>query len=134
DVARHNVARGAADLRLFETGTVFRAGDEPLPHEHASLAVLLSGRSAPPTWGAPEPAEVDFYAGKATLEALATALRVDIELRRQTESILHPGCAAAVLAGGDPVGWLGELHPIIAADWDLAGGVAFEIDLDRFVA
>src|SRR5439155_12399227 len=39
---------------------------------------------------------------------------------------LHPGRAA--LAG--TLGWVGELHPLVAAAWDLEGGAAFELDLD----
>jgi phenylalanyl-tRNA synthetase beta chain len=40
-----------------------------------------------------------------------------------------------VLAGEehDPVGWIGELHPLVAREYDLADAAAFEVDLDRFV-
>jgi phenylalanyl-tRNA synthetase beta chain len=34
-----------------------------------------------------------------------------------------------VLAGGEPAGWLGELHPGVAADWDLGRVAGFELDL-----
>jgi phenylalanyl-tRNA synthetase beta chain len=51
-----------------------------------------------------------------------------------TESFLHPGRAAAVLAGGGTIGWLGELHPLVAREWDIEGGAAFELDLDRVCA
>ena len=134
DAARHNIARGAIDLGVFEVGTVFRAGPAPLPDERRALAVLLTGRVAPPTWRSPDPPEFDFYAGKALVEALADALRVALALRPDAEPFLYPGRSAAVLAAGERVGWLGELHPLVAADWDLHAGVAFEIDLDRFVA
>jgi phenylalanyl-tRNA synthetase beta chain len=47
------------------------------------------------------------------------------------EPFLHPGRAATILVGADPVGWLGEIHPLVAADWDLKETVAaFELDLD----
>ena len=32
-----------------------------------------------------------------------------------SEPFLHPGRAARVLIGGEPAGWLGELHPAVAA-------------------
>jgi phenylalanyl-tRNA synthetase beta chain len=36
-----------------------------------------------------------------------------------------------VLIGGEPVGWLGEIHPEVAATWDIQETVAaFELDLD----
>jgi phenylalanyl-tRNA synthetase beta chain len=28
------------------------------------------------------------------------------------------------------VGWLGELHPAVAAEWELPGGAVFEVDLE----
>jgi phenylalanyl-tRNA synthetase beta chain len=35
-----------------------------------------------------------------------------------------------VLVGdGEPAGWLGELHPAVAREWDLEGGAGFELDL-----
>lgn len=134
DVARHNVARGTSNLRLFEHGTVFRWRDEEL-EEHRSLAVLLAGRVSPATWGAPEPAVADLFAAKALLEALAGALRVpDLAFAPEVEPFLHPGRSARVSLGGDPIGWLGELHPLVAQAWEMPGAACFEIDLDRFIA
>ena len=45
---------------------------------------------------------------------------------------LHPGRAASVLVGDDEqkLGWIGELHPLVARAWDLPGGAAFELDAD----
>ena len=49
---------------------------------------------------------------------------------RGTEPFLHPGRAAAVLVDGETVGWLGEIHPSVAAQWDFEDTVAgFEIEL-----
>ena len=134
DAAAHNVAHGAGDLALFETGTVFTAGTETLPHERRALAVLACGRLAPATWGTPDPPRADFFAVKGLLEALADALRVRIEVAPGAEPFLHPGRSAAVLAADTPIGWLGELHPLVARAWDLDGAAGFEIDLDQFIA
>ena len=44
---------------------------------------------------------------------------------------LHPGRAARILIGGIPAGWIGEIHPQVAAGWDWDDPVAaFEVDLD----
>jgi phenylalanyl-tRNA synthetase beta chain len=52
-----------------------------------------------------------------------------------TEPFLHPGRSAQVMAGEEALGWVGELHPLVARAWDLEGAVAgFELDLDRVVA
>ena len=156
DAAARNVARGMSDLCLFEVGTVFAlpgglvqaaatngsAGPvdtlrETGIAEHRSLAVLLTGRLHEPSWGASELPVADFYAVKALLDSLAAALRVDgIELAPEPQPFLHPGRAAAItLAGaGEPIGWLGELHPLVAGSWELPGASVFEIDLDRLIA
>jgi phenylalanyl-tRNA synthetase beta chain len=60
---------------------------------------------------------------------LLNALRVPWAVGRADEPFLHPGRAARVLAGGEPAGWLGELHPGVAAEWDLGRVAGFELDL-----
>ena len=36
-----------------------------------------------------------------------------------------------MLVGGErEVGWIGELHPLVAREWDLEGAAAFELDFD----
>ncbi len=138
DVARHNVAHGEPDLRLFEHGTVFRWKDDKL-NEHRSLAVLLCGKLAPSDWknhsAASDPPTVDLFAAKGLLEALADTLRVsDLVFASQPQPFLHPGRSASVSLGATPIGWLGELHPLVAQTWELPGAACFEIDLDRFLA
>ena len=136
DAARHNVARGMPDLSLFESGTVYRRRDgHKLPNEHRSLGLLLHGRLHPQTWGVHDPPAAGFFAAKGVLEALMRALRVDWSVTTATASFLHPGRSAEIRAGDEVVGWLGELHPLVARSWDLDGAVAaFELDLDRVIA
>jgi phenylalanyl-tRNA synthetase beta chain len=131
DAARRNVARGAADLALFEAGTVYRATGEKLPHEHRALGGILTGRLQPETWGTPDPPRAGFFAAKAMLAAALDAIRVTWWVEPATEPFLHPGRTARVRAAGEDVGWIGELHPIVARAWDLEGAALFEVDLDR---
>ncbi|HYM46039.1 MAG TPA: phenylalanine--tRNA ligase subunit beta [Solirubrobacteraceae bacterium] len=104
--------------------------------ERRSLAVLLAGRLHEPGWGVPQPPAVDFYAAKGVLEALSSALRVnDIALAPEPQPFLHPGRAAAIsVGGGEPIGWIGELHPLVAGSWELPGASVFELDLDLMIA
>jgi phenylalanyl-tRNA synthetase beta chain len=141
DVARRNRARGMQDVRLFEIGAVFlahpRTGPrtaaeergEPLPEERPHVAALLAGAMRPPSWRESDPPQADFFAVKAVLAALLEALRVPWSVERAREPFLHPGRSARVLIGGTAAGWLGELHPAVARDWDLDGGAGFELDL-----
>jgi phenylalanyl-tRNA synthetase beta chain len=135
DVARHNHARGMGDLRLFEVGRVFvAAGGETGVSEHLSLAVLMTGLLSQPTWGETGPAVADYFSAKGLLEALGATLRVELECRPQPQPFLHPGRAAVVYCDGEEIGWIGELHPLVAGEWDLEGVAAFELDLDRLLA
>lgn len=154
DVAAHNSARGIADLRLFEIGTLFVLDDDrdaaddgagAVEHasgpggktgvgEHRALAVLLSGRLASATWGAPDPPKADLFAVKGVLEALGAALRVEVECRPAAQPFLHPGRSAAVLCQGEQLGWLGELHPLVAREWDIDVAAVMELELDRLLA
>jgi phenylalanyl-tRNA synthetase beta chain len=139
DALRRNRARGAADVRLFEYGGVYlaqpRGGDrtaveersEPLPEERRHLAALLTGALRPPTWREERPPAADFFSAKAVLAALLGALRVEWTVERADEPFLHPGRSARVLVAGEPAGWLGELHPAVAAGWDLETAAGFEL-------
>jgi len=119
DVARHNAARGQGVPRIFESGRVYLARDTTLPHEHHALGALLSG---------------DVFAAKAYLEALLGALRVEASFAAAPQPFLHPGRSAEVRVGEQAVGWVGDVHPLVARDWDLDGVAAFELDLDAVVA
>jgi phenylalanyl-tRNA synthetase beta chain len=141
DAVRHNRARGADDVRLFEEGAVQLDGPHsreptkaeregtPLPDERLHLAALLTGGMRPPSWREPDPPAADFFAAKGVLAALLGALRVPWAVERASEPFLHPGRGARVLVAGEDAGWLGELHPGVAAEWDLDGTAGFELDL-----
>jgi len=137
DAARLNTAHGAAALALFESAHSYRAtgdlgapegsprGVSPASERHQIGALVTQG--APATWRSPaQPA--DFYAAKGLVEALAAAAGLELEVAPGTRPYLHPGRSATVSAGGREVGWLGELHPLVARAWDLQGGAALELD------
>jgi phenylalanyl-tRNA synthetase beta chain len=137
DATKHNVARGNADLRLIEQGAVYGVAEgQQLPHEHRALGAVLHGRLNAPSWGDEAPPKpVDFFAAKGLLAATLDTLRVDWSVRAAAQPFLHPGRSAEVLAGDEVIGWVGELHPLVARAWELDGAVAaFELDLDRTVA
>ena len=141
DIAARNVSRGAGALALFESTRVYLtegtgefAGDRPAPfaepHRFAGIAV---GSLSPRSWrGGGEAA--DFFALKGVLEALARTLGVELDFAPAEEPFLHPGRAAAVSVANAPVGWLGEVHPLVCRTWDLEAAVAFELDAAPLIA
>ncbi|MEA2330859.1 MAG: phenylalanyl-tRNA synthetase beta chain [Thermoleophilaceae bacterium] len=146
DAARHNAAHGRAGLALFESAHVYRpAGPfgEPGPgspegatpaQERHHLGVVQT-QAAPGGWrSAARPA--DFFTTRALLEAVLAAAGLEWRADAEARPFLHPGRAAVVVAGDAErqIGWVGELHPLIAREWDLTGPVAgFEIDMDAVV-
>jgi phenylalanyl-tRNA synthetase beta chain len=134
DAMRRNLARGRADARLFERGTVYLPPADPLPLEEDHLGALLTGAARPATWAEPDPPQADFFAAKAVLAAVMEAVRVPWSVEPASEPFLHPGRSARVLVDGAPVGWLGELHPGVAAQWDVEQAAGFELDLGAVLA
>jgi phenylalanyl-tRNA synthetase beta chain len=133
DVAAQNRARGAHRIRLFEAGPVYLPrAERQLPDEPYHLGALTIGPVRPGTWRDPEPRAADFYAAKGVLQGVLDALRADWQLRpTQNYGFLHPGRGAEIVVAGKQAGWLGEIHPDVAAEWELSGAVsAFEFDLD----
>jgi len=119
EVARHNVARDMQDLSLYESGRVFFSnGPDELPEERLHLGILLAGDFHPATWRSPA-LQADFYTAKGVLVALLDALGVRWRLVAGGPPFLHPGRAAEVVVDAREAGWLGELHPGVAADFGL---------------
>ena len=100
DTARHNAARGQGVPGIFESGRVYVAvPDATLPDEHHALGALMPG---------------DVFAAKAYVEALLGALRVEGSFANAPQPFLHPGRSASVTVGGELVGWVGDVHPLVA--------------------
>ncbi|MDQ8044878.1 MAG: phenylalanine--tRNA ligase subunit beta [Solirubrobacteraceae bacterium] len=131
EIAERNVARGHKDLRFVELGTTYRdAPGAELPNERRSLGVLLTGHQIPPTWANPEPPQSDALAATELVRAIGALLRLDLEIDQANPPVyLHPGRGAVVVLGDRQIGVVGELHPRIAAQYDLSGPVAV-LELD----
>jgi phenylalanyl-tRNA synthetase beta chain len=123
--ARHR--RGAA---IFETGKVFLAAAGDLPDQPERLAFAATGPAPGPSWEAERP-ERDARDAVGLWETLAAALGIEPGISQGSDPAFHPGRCGLVTAGGEPIGVVGEIHPTVAARFDVAGRVAAgEIDLD----
>jgi phenylalanyl-tRNA synthetase beta chain len=141
DAASHNAAHGRPAVALFESAHVYDVsgpldsapdpprGARPAAERH-HLAALLT-QSEPGGWRTPG-RPVDFYSVRGLLEAILSVAGVEWRAEPAARPYLHPGRSASVLAdAGAELGWIGELHPLVARDWELDGPVAaFEIDFD----
>jgi phenylalanyl-tRNA synthetase beta chain len=132
DIAARNHSHGASRLRFFQTGAVFLPLEgEPLPREPYHVGGVLAGPVRPPSWREPTPGVADFFAVKGMVAGLLHALDARFEIEQASHPFLHPGRQAAIVVAGRAAGWLGEVHPLVAVDWDLDVTIAaFELDLD----
>ena len=132
---RHNLARKAPRVRLFEVGRVFRrdadAVDAPLGVAGVSQPMRVAGLAYGPVdaaqWGTKERA-VDFFDAKGDVQALFSPCHVDFAVCEHPA--LHPGRCASIRLDGVVVGHIGELHPRWRQAYELNHApVVFEVEL-----
>lgn len=130
-VAAENLRRQQPRVRLFEVGRHYFRDDATGGAHQRHLAGIAVGSRWPEQWGVRSEA-IDFYDVKADVEALlaAAGLRGRSRFTAQPHPALHPGRSARVHAGETGLGWLGELHPLLAAELSLEGAIVFELALD----
>ncbi len=134
----YNLARGVANVQLYEVGKVFASAEgRKRPKERAKLAGVLVGAMTDAAWNV-APVAFDFFDGKGVVESLVRELAIDKvrykALSAEEAPFLQPGRGAQVLAGGAVLGWIGEVHPEAAKAFDIeAAVVAFELDVDALI-
>ena len=135
-VLRHNLARKAQRVRVFELGRVFlrdasvQDGEVTVGgvHQPTRVAALAYGPADGPQWGRKEQ-HADFFDAKGDVQALLAPLKP--VFTPATHAAMHPGRCAAVLLAGRVVGHVGELHPRWRQAYELPHApVLFELDLE----
>ena len=133
DVLRRNKGRR---MRCFEIGKVYFAGQgqNALADEKRVLGIALSDAPARAHWQKLE-APVDFYALKTVVENVLCEFGAPRPMLVPIKNpSLHPGRAASIALNGVEMGFLGEIHPLVAAAWDLPGRAYIaRIDFDALV-
>jgi phenylalanyl-tRNA synthetase beta chain len=136
---RHNLARRAPRVRVFEAGRVYLrnavAADGPVSvaglDQPMRVAALAYGAADALQWGAPERV-VDFFDAKGDVEALLAPLQP--RFVADEHPALHPGRSARVHVNSKAIGWVGELHPRWCQGYELPHApVIFELDLDALL-
>jgi phenylalanyl-tRNA synthetase beta chain len=124
----HNLSHGVRDLKLYELGRIYlRAVDPRHPEgplawpvwEPEHLGLAMSGHRAPKGWtGGGEP--LDFYDLKGTLEDMLDAMGIgEVRFAHAQIGALHPATASEILVGGKRAGVLGQVHPAVAAHFEV---------------
>lgn len=135
NAAMRNINRQQPRVRMFETGLRFVPGTDGL-EQVPTLALLATGRQLAESWNAKDEA-TDFYDLKGDLESILamTGEPAVFEFFAAERAALHPGQTAGITRNGQSVGFIGRLHPTVAAELGLSAPLyACEIDLQAVLS
>ncbi|WP_339233138.1 phenylalanine--tRNA ligase subunit beta [Oceanobacillus sp. FSL W7-1281] len=131
-VLQHNVARTQTDLAYYEIGKVFISEEEQItkqPIENLHVAGALTGLWHNHPWQQ-EKKPVDFYVAKGIVEGLFAHLELDVTFAQTKMEDMHPGRCAEIKLNGKGIGYVGQVHPLVAKDFDVKETYVFEINLE----
>ena len=132
DTVAYNVARKNKDLALYEIGKVFEQTGNPqeeLPTEINSFAFALTGLVSEKDFQT-SAVPVDFFYAKGILEALFDRLGLKVEYTAmQALAGMHPGRTATISLDGQVIGFVGQVHPVTAKDYNIPETYVAEINL-----
>ena len=119
-------------LALFDLGPVFLpVKDQQLPEEKMMLAIGLTGLRDKPSWKADAPGTIDFFDMKGIVEGMMHGMHIaDVSYRPGQHPSFHPGKTAEVLIGNAVVGVMGELHPLVKANYEFEEAPVYAAEFD----
>ena len=128
----YNQAHGVPNVALYEIGRCFYAHQhKSQPDEPRFVCGVMAGARGEDRWNdKPEP--FDFFDAKGVVEELLASLRIEKVRFKPCDPErfpwMQPGRSAEVLAGGESIGWVGNVHPLSLKNFEVDGDVlAFEL-------
>jgi phenylalanyl-tRNA synthetase beta chain len=121
EAVRVNVSHRREAVHLFELGRVFGYGADGGIEERRALAVAIRGPWLSGVWRR-DGGQATFAHLRGVLETFFAELRTrSMSIRPARRAWLHPYRAGEIVFDGGVVGAAGELHPDVAARYDLPG-------------
>ncbi|MCQ2477821.1 MAG: phenylalanine--tRNA ligase subunit beta [Clostridia bacterium] len=121
-----NINRKIENGRFYEISKRFIPHSLPVTEQPDELATMSIG-----IYGKQE----DFFTLKGIIEQIMKLFGSHTQYVRSSEPYLHPGRQASCLANNKPVAVFGEVHPAVAASYDIENRVyVAEIDLSELYA
>ncbi len=128
EILQNNLNRKQNRVRVFEIARVFAKQPDGSFQQNERVGGLVYGSADPEQWGEKSRA-ADFYDVKGDVEDLLAGK--EIAFVKAEHPALHPGRTANIVANGQVVGFIGELHPQWLQKYDLPQApLLFEIDMD----
>jgi phenylalanyl-tRNA synthetase beta chain len=138
ETMHYNFSKRITEFKIFEIGKTFINQDpQQLPKETEILAGLWTGLRYGASWHDRE-VKCDYYDIKGVVEGLLNALQIDgVQFTRLPDNecaYTRPGHTAQILSANIPLGLVGEIHPVVLANYDLKQtAFLFELNFDHLV-
>lgn len=107
-----NYNRRNKDVRLYELGNIYLPESMPLeklPEERMQFTLGMYGKG-------------DFYSMKGVIETFLESIGMKKRVKYDPNGArpyLHPGRQAEIIYDGEKLGFLGEIHPDVADNYDI---------------
>jgi phenylalanyl-tRNA synthetase beta chain len=129
-----NLRRHRGTVALFEAARAYLSQQDDLPQERELVVGAIAGPRQG-RWGEALEETVDFFDAKGLVEEAMERAAVDAAFQQGEEYSLLRGRTAEVVAGGERAGVLGQVHPQVAAQFDIDVPVyLFELDVEKLLA
>lgn len=122
-----NYSRRNQDVSLFEIGRIYLPTENPvdnsdknaeMPKEKNCLVVGHYGKK-------------DFFDMKGMVEVIAQKMGEKFDYKPSSHSFFHPNRQADILYGEEKVGYIGEIHPLVAESYGIGSkAYVFVLKLD----
>jgi phenylalanyl-tRNA synthetase beta chain len=116
-------------VQLFEIGHIYLPPpvvegrvneEEQLPVELLRLAMVMTGPREEVSWQATDTTPVDFFDLKGVVEALLAGLHMEtVAFEPAEHHAYHPGRVALLRVNEQPIGLLGQLHPLVVETYEM---------------
>ncbi|OEH84434.1 phenylalanine--tRNA ligase subunit beta [Desulfuribacillus stibiiarsenatis] len=135
ELAAYNYSHKNDAVRLFELGKIFMPKELPLqqlPTEKVIIAGIAYGDATPNHWSH-KPQAIDYYYVKGVVEFLVSQFGIslfDVTFQATDLPAMHAGQTASIQIGGKELGYIGQIHPKVQAQYDLPKTFYFELDYE----
>ncbi len=103
-----NLNRGNKAVQLYELARVYVPREDHMADERQQVMLGTYGPG------------VDFFTLKGQVEAILGAFGIRPTFRQNTLGYtFHPGRCADIMVGGEQIGILGQIHPLVVRNYDL---------------
>lgn len=127
DLLSNNINKGIDSVYAYEIGSIFLPKQLPveeLPEERKVLSLGLYGD------------DVDFYFLKDIVESMLIQLGIKelSYVREENNNVFHSGRTANILAQGEVLGTIGEIHPDVSENYDVNERIYIgSLDFERII-